>query len=114
MLFLAVFVVWVLGPRSQREHALKNIRKQLTSPPTEAWFEFSEAGFMSTGQGGRSAFYPWTTVPKILQRPDGFLVYFDAHNYYWIPLHAFVSADDYRTAAELARSKVKLFQLATG
>ena len=112
VLFFAALFILLLNPLSQRYQVRKTIRKRLTSPPTEAWFEFSEDGFMSTGQGGRSAFHPWATIPKVLQLRDGFLAYFDEHNYYWIPLDAFASADEFASVAKLAQTKVKLFQQA--
>jgi hypothetical protein len=113
-LFIAAFLIWWLNPLNQRRLVRKSIRKRITSPPTEAWFEFSEDGFMITGQGGRSAFHPWSTIPKVLQLCDGFLAYFDEHYYYWVPLDTFASAEEYGTVTKLAQSKVKRFQQTTG
>ena len=110
LLLLAAFVIWLLGPGSQRKEVRKSIQKLLTTPPAEAWIEFSDAGFMSTGQGGKSAFYPWTTVSKVLQVADGLLICVDEHAYYWIPQHLFASAEDYGIVTKLAQTKAKLSQ----
>ena len=113
-LVVSTLAAWWISPAGQRRQIRKSLRKLLVTPPTEAWYEFSEAGFLSTGQGGKSAFHPWATVPKVLQLSDGLLVYFDQNSYYWVPKQAFASTEDYGIVVKLAQTKVKLFQLATG
>jgi len=108
----AMFALYWFSPPGQRRQIRRTIRKQLVSPPAEAWFEFSDAGFLSTGRGGRSEFHPWSTVPKVVETPDGLLLYFHEHYYYWVPQRAFECPEDYDVVTKIAENKAMLFQRA--
>ncbi|HEU0010612.1 MAG TPA: YcxB family protein [Verrucomicrobiae bacterium] len=109
---IAMFAMYWLSPPGQRRQIRRTIRKRLASPPAEAWFEFSDAGFLSTGRDGRSGFHPWSTVAKVVQLPDGLLLYFDENYYHWVPQRAFGCPEDYATVNTIAANKAKLFQRA--
>lgn len=112
--FVAMLAAWWSSPKFHRRQFQKNVRRLLASPPTEAWFEFSDAGFLSTGRDGRSGFHPWNTVPKVKQLADGLLIYFDEQHYFWVPQQAFANAEDYGAVVNLSQTKAKVFQPAKG
>jgi hypothetical protein len=100
--------LWI-SPLGQRWQLRKSLRKVLCNPPTEAWFEFAEDGFMASGKGGQSSFHPWATVPSAVQFSEGVLIYFAEHeqSYFWIPQSAFGSPQDYEALLALVGAKVK-------
>lgn len=100
--------LWI-GPIGQRRRLRKSLRKDLSNPPTEAWLEFAESGFMTSGKGGQSSFHPWATVPHAIEFSDGLLVYFgdNEYSFFWVPHSAFGSHQDYEVMLALVRAKVK-------
>jgi len=104
----AGLIVWAMSPATQRRRLVKALRKMLAHPPSTSHFEFSDAGFLSTGKDGRSSFHPWTTVPEAVRFPDGLTIVFDAETtaYFWIPRDAFASEADYQNVLDTVARKV--------
>lgn len=110
-LVAGLFVVYFFLPQGHRRHFRRSIRKQLVNPPAQCSFEFTDAGIRWTGADGRSVFNPWSTVPEVVQLPDGLVVCFE-RSYYWVPQRAFSSLEAYATASSMAEANVKQFQRA--
>lgn len=100
------------GPGAFRRRIRKAARKHLKDGPIESWYEFSSAGFLFTGQGGRAIFTPWANVIAACRRHDGVSVLMDEQGtgYFWIPDTGFAAEPDRRAALELMRQKVTRFQ----
>jgi hypothetical protein len=102
--------LYVFAPPAQRWRFRRQLRKHLTDPPTEAWFEFGESGYLSTGKGGRSAFYPWPTVHSVVESPYGLAIGTSKEVFQWIPKRAFENAQDYDTLLGWVTQKVSRFE----
>jgi len=100
---------WI-SQTGQRWLLKRSFRKVLTDPPTQVWFEFGEAGFLSTGKGGSTAHTPWTLVPRVMERTDGVLIFNENNAYHWLPRRAFASEHDFASLLELIAAKVNNFE----
>ena len=104
------FVLVLFGPIGQRWLLKKALRKRLANPPTQAWFEFTEAGFLSTGREGSSSHHPWTLVPRVIERPKGLLIYVEERMFFWVPKRVFSSPKDFTDLIDLILTRVKRFE----
>jgi hypothetical protein len=102
-------VLYWQSPAGQRRQVRASYRKHTKGVPTESWFEFSAEGFISTGQGGRTSFHPWQTVPRVVRTTRGLVIVFDPAAYFWIPSGAFENMADYDTLVLRIETKVKDF-----
>jgi len=111
MVSFCVFMLLWLGPFGHQRRLRKAIRGMVAKPPVEAHFEFSEAGFLSTGKQGQTSFHPWPTVPEALIYiySDGFAPIIEAtmNIYFWVPRRAFQSDADYEEVLAWVAAKVK-------
>lgn len=108
--FAALLALLFISPAGQRWQIRRRLRKELSDPPTTAWFEFGEDGFISTGQGGRTSFHPWPTIPKAVERKNGVVLYFDKDVYYWIPARAFERREGFDSFLQRVSDKVSNFK----
>jgi hypothetical protein len=91
----------------------RSLRKNLTQPPTQAWFEFADAGFLSAGRAGSSLHVPWTLVQRVIETRDGLLIGTGNDTYYWLPERVFASRVDFENLIGLIATKVTRFDRLT-
>jgi hypothetical protein len=65
--------------------------------------------FAST-EGGAAAHYPWNTIVRVIERPQGLLVYTGPAIFFWFPKTVFASENDFAAAKRLLESKVTDFR----
>lgn len=99
LVVIPLFWFW-FGPGSTRRRVPQAARKSLKHGSAESWYEFSTAGFLFAGQGGRTVFTPWTEVAGVYRLEDGIsiLVDPDGYAYYWVPQSSFSSPPEFVTA----------------
>jgi hypothetical protein len=107
--FVSVLMSLWFSPAGQKWQLKRNLHKRLTRPPTQAWFEFREAGFLSAGREGSSSHHPWTLVQRVIEKTAGLLIYIDENAYFWVPKRAFSSPEDFARLVELIITRVKRF-----
>src|SRR5258708_33998549 len=91
----------------------RSFRKNLTQPPTQAWFEFADAGFLSAGRAGSSVHVPWTLVQRVIETRDGLLIGNGNDAFYWLPERVFASPADFKNLIGLITTKVTRFDRLT-
>lgn len=53
--------------------------------------------------------FAWAALVKVVQSPDGYLLYPTAQMFHWLPRHGFAGDDDFARIAELAQPRVPEF-----
>lgn len=103
---LVFVLVWFTSwsPEAQERSLRAALKKQLPEAPVPSWFEFSLVGFLATGHNARSTHYPWQSIPRLVEQPDGFLVYTDGTTYFWFPATSFPSRTEADKVMTFARS----------
>ena len=81
-------------------------RKHIGRDESQVICEFGEVGMLITTEGGVATHHPWQSIPRVVERPAGLLVYIGPQFFHWFPRAVFTSTADFDRLLSLARQKV--------
>lgn len=102
-------VLFLMFPLLARRMALKHYASRPDRDRLVSW-EFSQDGIVSKTEISSSKM-EWRMLSRVLQTKRGFLLYRNEQVFEWVPAHAFRSPGDIDALAEMARARVKRFDM---
>jgi hypothetical protein len=85
-------------------------RKRTGRDESKIVCELGDVALFASTEGGAAAHYPWNTIVRVIERPQGLLVYTGPAIFFWFPKTAFASENDFAAAKRLLESKVTDFR----
>jgi YcxB-like protein len=104
--FVAAFLIYQNSLSAMRRQIRTNARKR-NEPVPLTTMEFRSEGFTKAELNGRSSFHPWSSIPKVLVRSDGLMIYLFQNAFIWLPRTAFASDQDHLVLQARIAAKVR-------
>jgi hypothetical protein len=103
---VAGFMIYQSSLMAMRRQIRAKAQKR-NGPALQKTVEFRPEGFTTIGLDGRTSFQPWPSIPKVLIRADGLMIYVHERAFIWLPRTAFASDSDYLALQERIAAKVQ-------
>src|SRR5579884_517053 len=105
---------WVFGILPTKKSYLRRSKKayrNLTGRnETTMAYEFGDGGFSCSTHAGTTMQHPWSTISKVVEKPDGLLIYTGPKIFLWFPKRFFTSATEYEQLLQIVERKFPNFK----
>jgi hypothetical protein len=108
--FFPLILLFFFVSRPMQRRRVRQWHKTAGEVNQRVHWEFTDEKIIQTTPKSASEF-DWTYVSKVIQRPNGFLMFNPHQQYFWLSRASLVEPADFEPLAELFKSKVADFKI---